>query len=51
MKKCLVHKLAESIWPCKLDQINEDPQANWYRLQYKKTVQQTVCGSQRQNMT
>ena len=26
---CLLHRLAESIRPCKLDQINADPKENW----------------------
>jgi len=29
---CLLHTLAEGILPCKLDQINADPEENWYRL-------------------
>ena len=28
----LLHRLAEGIWPCKLDQINADPKDKWYRL-------------------
>jgi len=28
--------LAEGIWPSKLDQINADPEENWYRLAWKK---------------
>jgi len=32
----LRHRLAEGIWPCKLDQINTDPKENWYRLAWKK---------------
>ena len=33
---CLLHRLAEGIRPCKLDQINADPKENWYRLARKK---------------
>jgi len=27
---CLLHRLAEGIRPCKLDQINADPKENWH---------------------
>ena len=33
---CLLHRLAEGIRPCKLDQINADPKENWHRLARKK---------------
>jgi len=32
---CMLHRLAEEIWPCKLDQINEDHKENWYQLAQK----------------
>jgi hypothetical protein len=28
--ECLLHRLAEGIRPCKLDQINADPKENWH---------------------
>ena len=34
---CLLHRLAEGIRPCKLDQINVDPKEKWHRLARKKT--------------
>ena len=34
---CLLHRLAEGIRPCKLDQINADPKENWHPLARKKT--------------
>jgi hypothetical protein len=39
---CLLHRLAESIWLCKLDQINVDPKIKWYWLPLKKNGQQNV---------
>lgn len=42
---CLLHRLAEGIWHCKLDQINADPKGNQYQLVQKKIDQQIVCGS------
>jgi hypothetical protein len=33
---CLLHRLAEGIRPCKLDQISADPKENWHRLARKK---------------
>ena len=35
---CLLHRLAEGIRPCKLDQINADPKDNWHRLARKKLI-------------
>jgi hypothetical protein len=29
---CVLHRLPEGVWPCKLDQINADLKGNWYRL-------------------
>ena len=28
--KCLLHRLAEGVWPSQLDQINADSKENWY---------------------
>ena len=39
---CLLHRLAGSIWPCKLDQINVNPERNWYRLARNKIDRQIV---------
>ena len=36
-KLCLLHRLAEGILLCKLDQINADPKENCHRLARKKT--------------
>ena len=36
---CVLYRLAEGIWPCKLDQINADPKSNWYWLVWKKLDQ------------
>jgi hypothetical protein len=36
---CMLYRLAEGIWPCKLDQINADPKGNWYQLVWKKIDQ------------
>ena len=33
---CLLHRLAEGVWPSQLDQINADPKGNWYWLAGKK---------------
>jgi hypothetical protein len=32
----LLHRLAEGILPCHLDQINADPKGSWHRLARKK---------------
>ena len=42
---CLLHRMTEGIWPCKMHQIHADPEGKWYWLVWKKTDQQTVCGS------
>jgi hypothetical protein len=34
---CLLYRLAEGIWPCKVDQIQADPKRNVYGLARKKT--------------
>jgi len=47
----LLHALAEGIWTCELDQINSDPNGNWYRLARKKIYQQIVNCSECQNKT
>ena len=43
---CMLHRLAEGIGPCKLDQINADPKGKWYRLVRKKIDQHIVHGSE-----
>jgi len=43
---CLLHRLAEGIRPCKLDQINADPKENWHRLARKKIDWQIVHGAE-----
>jgi hypothetical protein len=42
----VLHRLADGILPCKLDQINAVPRGNWHRLARKKIDQETVCGSE-----
>ena len=34
--KCLLHRLAEGVWPSQLDEINADSKENWYWLARKK---------------
>jgi len=41
----IIHRLAEGIWTCNLDQIYGDPKGSWYRLARKKTDQQIVHGA------
>jgi hypothetical protein len=36
---CMLYRLAEGIWPCKLEQINADLKGNWYQLVWKKIDQ------------
>jgi len=43
---CAYFRLAEGIWPCKLDQINADPKGAWYWMAWKMTDQQIVHGSE-----
>ena len=31
VRACVLQRLAENIFQCKLDQINADPKGNWYR--------------------
>jgi hypothetical protein len=40
---CLLHRVAEGIWPCKLDQINADPKGIWYRLVGTKEHSSANC--------
>jgi hypothetical protein len=35
---CVVHRLAEGIWECNLDQINTDPEGKRYRLAGKRMI-------------
>jgi hypothetical protein len=44
---CVLHRLSEGIWPCKLDQINADPKEHWYEMMWKKIHQKTGRGSAR----
>jgi len=37
-----IHSKREDIVPCKLDQINADPQRNWYWLAWKEIDQQII---------
>jgi hypothetical protein len=39
---CLLHRVAEDTWPCKMNQITADPEGKWHRLARKETDQQTV---------
>jgi hypothetical protein len=39
---CMLPRLAEGIWPCKLENIKADPKWKWYRLARKKIGQQIV---------
>ena len=41
----LLHGLAEEVWPCKQDQINDDPKSNWYWMTRKKIDLDIVNGS------
>jgi hypothetical protein len=47
---CLLHRLAECILLCKMDQINADPTENWHHLVQKKIGQQILHGSRCYNM-
>jgi hypothetical protein len=40
----MLHRLAEGILSCQLDQINADPKENWDRLVRKKIDQHIVVG-------
>ena len=42
---CLLHRVAEGVWSCKMDQIKADLKGNWYQLSRKKIAQQIVHGS------
>jgi hypothetical protein len=42
----LLHRLAEHIPLCTLDQINADHKGNWYLMAQKKTDRQTAHGSE-----
>jgi hypothetical protein len=42
----MLHRLAEGILPCQLDQINADPKENWDRLARKKIDHQIVHGTE-----
>jgi len=42
----VLHRLAEAIGLCKLDQINADPNGKWDRLAGKKIDQQIAHGSE-----
>jgi len=44
--ECLLHRLAEGIWPIKLEKNNADPKGNWYRFTRNKIDQQIVLGSE-----
>jgi len=35
---CLLHRLADGIWPSQLDQISADSKGNWYWLAWKKMI-------------
>ena len=45
VRACVLQRLAESICKCKLDQINRDPEGNWYRQARAKSEQQ-LCMDQ-----
>jgi len=40
----LFHRLVASIWPCRLDQMTEDPKRNWHRLTWQKIDQHWIGG-------
>jgi hypothetical protein len=42
---CWLHRHAEGIWPCYLNQIVAYPKRNWYWLAHKKIDRQIVRGS------
>ena len=45
---CLLRRLAEGIWPCKMYQINTDPKGNWCEMYMymDQRVRGTITGSE-----